>query len=131
MNGLKVYFLQVTSSGTFASAMLSTKSELNQSPGGTPNLESPGESYEPLKSRERATGKRDPRDEANLHRQLRRPSILYFLESSSRDDQLSCSDHLHQRPLREDTGVQSNEQEKQIWPRGLLLLVHAWRRRCG
>src|SRR3954469_10715722 len=101
MNGLKVYFLQVTSSGTFDSAMRSTKSELNQSPGGTPNLESPGESYEPLKSRERTTGKRDPRDEVNLHRQLRRPSILYFLESSSRDDQLSCSDHLHRRPVRE------------------------------
>src|SRR4051812_45203226 len=60
MNGLKVYFLQVTSSGTFASAMVSTKSELNQSPGGSPNLESPGESYEPLKSRERATGEAGP-----------------------------------------------------------------------
>src|SRR4051812_1694222 len=97
MNGLKVYFLQVTSSGTFASAMRSTKSELNQSPGGTPNLESPGESYELLKSRERTTGKRDPRDEANLHKQLQTPSILYSLRSSSRDDQLSCSDHLQQR----------------------------------
>src|SRR3954469_8114102 len=101
IESLKVYFLQVTSSGTFASAMMSTKSELNQSPGGTPNLESPGESYEPLKSRERATGQRDPRDEVNLHRQLLRPSILYFLESSSRDDQLSCSEHLHRRLVRE------------------------------
>src|SRR4051812_45172371 len=111
MNGLKVYFLQVTSSGTFASAMRSTKSELNQSPGGTPNLESPGESYEPLKSRERATGQRDPREIANLHRQLRRPLILYFLESSSRDDQLSCSDHLHRRSLREDMQRQSIKEE--------------------
>src|SRR3954466_5041738 len=122
MNGLKIYFLQVTSSGTFASAMRSTKTELNQSPGGTPNLESPGESYEPLKSRERVTGQWDPRDEVNLHRQLRRPSILYFLESSSRDDQLSCSDHLHRRPLRKDIGVQRNEEENQkqqevaTWP---------------
>src|SRR3954471_7564657 len=118
IDGLKVYFLQVTSSGTFASAMMSTKTELNQSPGGTPNLESPGESYEPLKFRERATGQWDPRDEANLHRQLRRPSILYFLESSSRDDQLSCSDHLHRRPLREDMGIQRNEQKKRGLPRG-------------
>src|SRR4051812_19334256 len=102
MNGLKVYFLQVTSSGTFASAMVSTKSELNQSPGGTPKLESLGESYEPLKSKERATGQRDPRDEAIFHRQLRWPSILYSSRSSRRDEQLSCSDHLHQRPLRED-----------------------------
>src|SRR3954464_8439058 len=100
MNGLKVYFLQVTSSGNFASAMLSTKSELNQSPGGTPNLESPGESYEPLKSRERTTGQRDPREIANLHRQLRRPSILYFLESSSRDEQLSCSGQLQRSTLQ-------------------------------
>src|SRR3954463_13236726 len=113
MNGLKVYFLQVTSSGNFASAMVSTKSELNQSPGGTPNLESPGESYEPLKSRERATRKRDPRDEANLHRQLRGPSILYSLCSLSRDEQLSCSDHLHWRPLREDMTVRRNEQKGQ------------------
>src|SRR3954467_6257510 len=105
MNGLKVYFLQVTSSRTFASAMVSTKSELSQSPGGTPNLESPGESYEPLKSRERTTGERDPRDEANLHRKLQRPSILYSLRSSSRDEQLSCSDHLHRRPVQEVTGV--------------------------
>src|SRR5438270_7340066 len=112
MNGLKVYFLQVTSSGTFASAMMSTRSELNQSPGGTPNLESPGESYEPLKSRERVTRKRDPRDEANLHRQLQRPSILYSLRSSSRDEQLSCSDHLHRRPLREVTEHQRNEEQK-------------------
>src|SRR3954463_15622419 len=101
MNGLKVYFLQVTSSGNFASAMVSTRSELNQSPGGTPNLESPGESYEPLKSRERATGKRDPREIAILHRQLQWYSILYSLRSSSRDEQLSCSDYLHWRPLRE------------------------------
>src|SRR5438045_5370877 len=98
------------SSGTFASAMMSTRSELNQSPGGTPNLESSGESYEPLKSRERATGQRDPRDEANLHRQLRRTSILYSLRSSSRDEQLSCSDHLHQGPPREDRARQRNEQ---------------------
>src|SRR4051812_45223966 len=118
MNGLKVYFLQVTSSGTFASAMMSTKSELNQSPGGTPNLESPGESYEPLKSRERATGQRDPRDEVNLHRQLRRPSILYSLRSSSRDEQLSCSDHLHQMPLREDMQCQSLEKKYNCQPRG-------------
>src|SRR5438445_10353829 len=99
------------SSGTFASAMMSPRSELNQSPGGTPNLESPGESYEPLKSRERATGKRDPRDEANLHRQLRRPSILYFLESSSRDDQLSCWDHLHQSTLREVMDHQRSKEQ--------------------
>src|SRR5438270_1139698 len=111
MNGLKVYFLQVTSSGTFASAMVSTKFELNQSPGGTPNLESPGESYEALKSRERATGKRDPRDEANLHRQLQRPSILYSLRSSSRDEQLPCSDHLHRRPVREVLQRQSIGEE--------------------
>src|SRR4051812_7610816 len=102
MDSLKVYFLQVTSSGIFDSAMMSTRFELNQSPGGTPNLESPGESYEPLKSRERATGQRDPRDEAKLHRQLQRPSILYSLRSSFRDEQLSCSDHLQRRPLRKD-----------------------------
>src|SRR3954469_25956746 len=103
MNSLKVYFLQVTSSGTFASAMMSTRSELNQSPGGTPNLESPGESYEPLKSREPANGQRDPRYEANLHRQLRRPSILYSLRLSSRDGQLSCSDQSHRRCLQKVT----------------------------
>src|SRR4051812_30771399 len=117
MNGLKVYFLQVTSSGTFASAMMSTRSELNQSPGGTPNLESPGESYEPLKSRERTTGQWDPRDEANLHRQLRRPSILYSLCSSSRDEQLSCSDHLHRRPLCEDMQRKRSEEKNLKWPK--------------
>src|SRR4051812_29556595 len=126
MDSLKVYFLQVTSSGTFDSAMMSSRSELNQSPGGTPNLESPGESYEPLKSRERATGKRDPRDEANLHRQLRRSSILYSLRSSRRDEQLSCSDQFHRRPLREDMGVQRSieankgGEEKATWPYGVL-----------
>src|SRR5436189_537485 len=112
--------------------MMSTKSELNQSPGGTPNLESPGESYEPLKSRERATGKRDPRDEANLHKQLRRPSILYSLRSSSRDEQLSCSDHLHRRPVREVMQRQKNRRRKQsyatwtnhVWTPGL----RRWRR---
>src|SRR3954468_15669966 len=82
--------------------MMSTKSELNQSPGGTPKLESPGESYEPLKSRERATGQRDPSGTAILHRQLQWYSILYSSRSSSRDEQLSCSDHLHRRPVEED-----------------------------
>src|SRR5436189_5727285 len=99
--------------------MMSTRSELNQSPGGTPNLEPPGESYEPLKFRERATGQWDPRDEAKLHRQLQRPSILYSLRSSSRDEQLSCSDHLHQRPLREDMERQKERARNQklaTWP---------------
>src|SRR5436189_1784454 len=104
--------------------MMSTKSELNQSPGGTPNLESPGESYEPLKFRERATGKRDPREIATLHRQLQRPSILYSLRSSSRDEQLSCSDHLHRRPLCEVMEHQRNEARKANRPRGQFLLGH-------
>src|SRR4051812_30089854 len=92
--------------------MLSTRSELNQSPGGTPNLESPGESYEPLKSRERATGQRDPREKATLHRHFQRPSILYSLRSSSRDEQFSCSDHLHWSTLRKDMERQRQRARK-------------------
>src|SRR5436189_6285708 len=92
--------------------MMSTRSELNQSPGGTPNLEPPGESYEPLKFRERATGQRDPRDEANLHRQLQRPSILYSLRSSSRDDQLCFLVQPHRSTLQEDMERRRNEHKK-------------------
>src|SRR4051812_35635226 len=124
MNGLKVYFLQVTSSGTFASAMVSTKSELNQSPGGTPNLESPGESYEPLKSRERATEKRDPRETTILHRHFQWYSILYSLRSTSRDEQLSCSDQSHRRCLQKVTGRQRSERKTMKRTRGRIIGCH-------